>query len=149
MATSRPTRSTWPLPLSSKKANSPAKQEATARDPALRSCDRGVFSSCFLCKPVQGDGSSPGLVIGAERLAGVRLEILGKAARRQLLEGSPAQVRGPLFLAGLPEGAPEQPGDHWPDRAAPVRARVKPGLLRARAGRQRPAQRGISRELRG
>ena len=49
---------------------------------------------------VQCDGSGPGLVVEAERLAGERLEVLGEFPFGERLQGNPAQVLGALPIPG-------------------------------------------------
>lgn len=49
---------------------------------------------------VKGYGRGPGLLVGAERLAGKRLEVLSEAAFGELREGFAAYLRGAARLAG-------------------------------------------------
>src|SRR5829696_8235189 len=109
---------------------------------------KGCAGSGAFREPIEGDGSRPGLVVGAQRFAGERFIVLGEARGGELFEGGVPEDVSPLFLANSLQRAPDQPGDDGPDRAAPVGARVKPRLIGARARRQRPAQGPVARERR-
>src|SRR5215208_7717854 len=91
-------------------------------------------------KPIQYHGRGPGLLGGAEGLAGEWLEVLGEAFFGDLLEGRLAQTFGELVLSGARQRPPQKPVDHRPDRPPPVAARVEPGILWARARWKRPSQ---------
>src|SRR5215216_2345731 len=78
---------------------------------------------------VEGDGCRPGLLAGAERLSGERLEVLGEAALRQLFQGLAAHTLGPGALPRAQKRPPEEPVGYGPDRSTPVATRVETGLF--------------------
>src|SRR5215204_148721 len=96
---------------------------------------------------VEGDGCRPGLLTGAERLAGERLEVLGEAAFRELFQGLAAHTLGPRALPRAQKRPPEEPVGDGPNRTAPVAARVEPGLFGARRWGQRIAKVGVTGKI--
>src|SRR4051794_14391618 len=96
---------------------------------------------------IEGDGCGPGLLSGAERLAGERLEVLGEAALRELFEGVAAHALGPLALSRSEQRPPQEPVGDGPDRSAPVAAWVEAGLFGAGRGGQRMAKIGVTGEV--
>lgn len=65
----------------------------------------------LVCAPggehVEGDGGGPGLLPGAERLAGERLEVLCEAPLREFFQGLAANPLGPLTLSRAEQRPPQ------------------------------------------
>src|SRR5215203_4732420 len=96
---------------------------------------------------VEGDGCRPGLLAGAERLSGERLEVLGEAALRQLFQGLAAHTLGPSALPHAQKRPPKEPVGDGPDRSTPVAARVETGLFGARRWGQWIAKIGVTGKI--